>query len=85
MKGYNWVADEMIESVSYGYICCSNATEHTLKKGEVTSPKTTDWFYYWAIEQIDEKNFYAWFIEKTINSKLISEKSLKLVDFFKKI
>lgn len=63
-KGYDWTADEMTESVSNGCICCSNATEHNLKIGEVTSPKTADWSYYWAIEQLDEKNFYAWFIER---------------------
>ena len=63
-KGYDWAADEMTESVSNGCVCCSNATEHNLKIGEVTSPKTADWSYYWAIEQLDEKNFYAWFIER---------------------
>ena len=65
-KGYDWVADEMTESVSNGYVCCSNATEHNLEIGKVTSPKTVDWSYYWAIEQFDEKNFYAWFLEKSI-------------------
>ena len=54
----------MTENVSNGCVCCSNATEHNLKIGEVTSPKTADWSYYWAIEQLDEKNFYAWFIER---------------------
>ncbi len=63
-KGYDWAADEMTETVSNGYVCCSNALEHTLKIGEVTSPKTNDWSYYWAIEQISEKLFYAWFIER---------------------
>lgn len=63
-KGYCWVADEMTESVLNGFLCCSNALEHNLKINEVTSPKTNDWSYYWAIEQIDEKNFYAWFIER---------------------
>lgn len=63
-NGYEWAADEMTETVSNGYFCCSNAAEHNLKKGEVTSPKTADWSYYWAIEQLDEKNFYAWFIER---------------------
>ena len=24
-KGYDWAADEMTESVSNGYVCCSNA------------------------------------------------------------
>ncbi len=63
-KGYSWVADEMTESVSNGYVCCSNAMEHNVKINEVSSPKTADWSYYWAIEQLDEKLFYAWFIEK---------------------
>ena len=63
-KGYDWAANEMAESVSNGCVCCSNATEHNLKIGEVTSPKTADWSYYWAIEQLDEKTFYAWFIER---------------------
>ena len=63
-KGYDWAADEMIESVSNGYVCCSNAAEHNVKTNEVSSPKTCDWTYYWAIEQLDEKLFYAWFIEK---------------------
>lgn len=63
-KGYIWASDEIIETVSYGYVCCSNAMDHILKIGEVTSPRTTDWTYYWAIEQLDEKNFYAWFIER---------------------
>lgn len=63
-KGYLWASDEITESISNGYVCCSNATYHNLKIGEVTSPKTADWSYYWAIEQIDEKTFYAWFIER---------------------
>lgn len=63
-KGYEWAADGMTESVSYGYYCCSNATEHNFKKGEVTSPKTQDWNFYWAIEQLDENRYYAWFIER---------------------
>lgn len=63
-KGYDWVADEMVESVANGYVCCSNAMEHNVRANEVSSPKTTDWSYYWAIEQLDEKLFYAWFIEK---------------------
>ena len=63
-KGYDWVADEMTESVSNGYVCCSNATEHNLKIGEVNSPKSADWSYYWAIEQFEGDSFYAWFIER---------------------
>ena len=63
-KGYDWAADEMTESVSNGYVCCSNATEHNLKIGKATSPKTADWTYYWAIVQLDENKFYGWFIER---------------------
>lgn len=63
-RGFVWAADEMTESVSNGWLCCSNASEHTLKINEVTSPKTSDWGYYWAIEEIDGKKFYAWFIER---------------------
>lgn len=63
-KGYDCAADEIAETVSNGYVCCSNAAEHDLKSCVVTSPKTSDWSYYWAIEQIDEKKFYAWFIER---------------------
>lgn len=63
-KGYDWAAEEMIESVSNGYICCSNAMEHNLIKDTVTSPKTHDWTYYWAIENIDGNTYYAWFIER---------------------
>lgn len=63
-KGYEWAADEMIESVENGCYCCSNAAEHTLIKGaKPTSPKTNDWTYYWAIENIDGNDYYAWFIE----------------------
>ena len=63
-NNYEWTADEMTETVSNGYNCYSNASEHNFKKGEVTSPKTNDWSYYWAIEEINEKKYYAWFIEK---------------------
>lgn len=62
-NGYDWAADEMTESVSNGCVCCSNALEHDLKIGVVTSPKTADWTYYWAIEELSDKLFYAWFIE----------------------
>lgn len=64
-KCYEWAADEMSESVSNGYLCCSNATVHNIGIGKLVSPKTNDWSYYWAIEQLDEKLFYAWFIERT--------------------
>lgn len=62
-KGYEWAAEEMVESVDNGYYCCSNAMEHGITSGKVTSPKTNDWTYYWAIENIDGNDFYAWFIE----------------------
>lgn len=63
-KGYDWAAESMAESVSNGYICCSNALEHDVKIGEISSPKTKDWSFYWAIEELDNKIFYAWFIER---------------------
>ena len=63
-KGYGWAAEEMTESLSNGYVCSSNASEHNLKIKEVNSPKASDWTYYWAIEEIDDKKFYAWFIER---------------------
>lgn len=62
-KGYDWAADEMTESVANGCYCCSNAMEHDISGGKVTSPKTNDWTYYWAIENIDGNDYYAWFIE----------------------
>ena len=63
-SGRVWAADEMIESVSNGYLCFSNASCHNLKIKEVTSPESADWSYYWAIEEIGDKEFYAWFIER---------------------
>ena len=63
-RGLIGAADEMTESVSNGYVCFSNATEHTLKINVVTSPKSADRSYYWAIEEIGNKEFYAWFIER---------------------
>ena len=67
-KGYVWVADEMVESVENGYFYGTNATESNLAKGaRPVSPKTNDWTYYWAIEEIDDNTYYAWFIEKSDN------------------
>lgn len=63
-KGYEWAANEMIESVKSEYPCCSNATQHNLISGRVTNPTTTDWTYYWAIENLDKDLWYAWFIER---------------------
>ena len=63
-KGYEWAAEEMIESVENGYYYCSNASEHSVVQGgRPISPKTHDWTYYWAIENIDGNDWYAWFIE----------------------
>ena len=64
-KGYDWAAAEMVESVENGYYYCSNASEcNLIKNGRPISPKTTDWTYYWAIENIDGNDYYAWFIER---------------------
>lgn len=64
-NGYDWAAEEVVESVDNGYYCCSNASRHTLIiGGEPTHPMANDWTYYWAIENIDENNYYAWFIER---------------------
>ena len=63
-KGYDWAAEEMTESISNGYVCFSNASEHNLKMKEVNSPKSSDWTYYWAIEENEDKKFYARFIER---------------------
>ena len=63
-KGFEWTGEAMTESVEGGYYCDSNALLHTFKKGEVTSPKSNDWSYYWAIEELYSGCFYAWFIER---------------------
>lgn len=66
-KGYDWAAEEMIESVEYGYYYCTNASVNNLVKGgRPVSPKTNDWTYYWAIENIDGNDYYAWFIEREV-------------------
>lgn len=64
-NGYEWAAEEMVESVENGYYCCSNASAHNLVCGKVTHPETSDWTYFWAIENIDGNQWYAWFIERT--------------------
>ena len=64
-KGFEWAGEAMTESAANGYYCDSNAMLHTFKKGEVTSPATSDWSYYWAIEELYSGCFYAWFIERT--------------------
>ena len=67
-KGYEWAAIEMVESVDNDYYYCSNATENNLVEGGCpVSPITNDWTYYWAIEEIDDNTYYAWFIEKSDN------------------
>lgn len=63
-KGYDWAADEMLESVENGYFCCSNAMEHNIAEGKVTYPKTSDWTYYWSIENLYDNIYYASFIER---------------------
>jgi hypothetical protein len=66
-KGYEWAGEEMIESVENGYYCCSNAMLHNIGEGKVTSPETHDWTYYWAIENVDGNEYYAWFIEREVH------------------
>ena len=63
-NGFEWAGEAITESVENGYYCDSNAMLHTFKKCEVTSPKTSDWSYYWAIEELYSGCFYAWFIER---------------------
>ena len=64
-KKYEWAAEEMIETVENGYYYCTNANEiDIIKGGSPKSPKTHDWTYYWAIEEIDNERYYAWFIER---------------------
>lgn len=66
-KGYDWAAEEMVESVECGYYYCSNASESNLVKGDrPVAPKTNDWSYYWGIENIDGDEWYAWFIEREV-------------------
>jgi hypothetical protein len=63
-NGYEWAGEEIVETVEYGYYYSSNATEsNMIKGGRPISPKTNDWTYYWAIENIDGNDYYAWFIE----------------------
>lgn len=64
-KDYEWAAEEMIESVENGYYYSNNATDANMSQyGEPKSPKSNDWTYYWAIENIDGNEWYAWFIER---------------------
>jgi len=64
-KGYEWVAEEMIESVKNGYICCTNASRCNLQKGKISYNISNDWSYYWGLENVDDTNeYYAWFIER---------------------
>ena len=65
-KGYEWGAEEMIESVKSGYYYCSNAFEvNMVRFDEPVAPKSDDWTYYWAIENIDGNEWYAWFIDRS--------------------
>lgn len=68
-KGYEWAGLEMVESVDNGYYCMSNASRHSIMRGVITHPITSDWSYYWAIENVDGNEWYAWFIEKTEEDK----------------
>lgn len=63
--GYEWAAEEIIECVNNGWYCQSNATLHHTEPGKVTHPETSCWTYFWAIENVDGNNYYAWFIERT--------------------
>ena len=66
-KGYEWAAEEIIESVANGYYYFSNASEaNIVKSGRPVSPATSDWTYYWAIENIDDNTWYAWFVEREV-------------------
>lgn len=63
-KGYEWAAEEIIESVANGYYYFSNASESNIVKGGIpVSPKSNDWSYYWAIDNVYANIWYAWFIE----------------------
>lgn len=65
-KGYEWAAEEVVESVSSGYYYCNNATESNMVQySEPLSPKSDDWSYYWAIDNIDGGDWYAWYIERS--------------------
>lgn len=64
-KGYEWAADEIIECVENGYYYISNATIANIQQfSRPVSPATSDWTYYWAIENINGNSWYAWFIER---------------------
>lgn len=63
-NGYAWAAEEITECVENGWYCQSNATLHHTERGKVTHPETSDWTYFWAIENVDGNNWYAWFIER---------------------
>lgn len=65
-NGYKWAANEVFETVSNGYFYCTNASGIDLiRNGRPLPPRTNDWSYYWAIEEIDNGKYYAWFIERT--------------------
>lgn len=61
----DWVADELQESVENGYYYCCNASiSNTVQYSLPRSPSTSDWTYYWGLEEVDEGNFYTWLIIK---------------------
>ena len=66
-KGHEWAAEEIVESVKNGYYYFSDASEAIIVKGgRPVAPKSHDWTYYWAIENINGNNWYAWFIEREV-------------------
>ena len=61
---YEWAAEAMEESIENGYYYDSNASEIDLKRGaEPIPPKTSDWTYYWGVEDLGDDQYYAWFID----------------------
>lgn len=61
----NWVADELQDCAENGYYYSCNATiSNTFQYSEPLSPSTSDWTYYWAIEELGDGIFYTWFIER---------------------
>lgn len=65
-KGYEWAGEEVIETVDSGYYYCSNATEsNMIQYSRPLSPKSDDWNYYWAVDNIDGNEWYAWYIERS--------------------
>lgn len=64
-NGYDWAADEVVETVANGYFYCSNASlANLVKGGSPVHPQSNDWSYYWGIDHVDGNNWYAWFIDR---------------------